>query len=93
MKSGQGLLGRRLEATLHIGTQMWCRMSKGSHFYERVREKKLTHEYRNRLASRNIGSLIGKLAELVDVMVRRNVSILCVQETKWVGEKTRIIEP
>ena len=25
-------------------------------------------------------------------MVRRNVSILCVQETKWVGEKDRIIE-
>ena len=26
-------------------------------------------------------------------MVRRNVSILCVQETKWVGKKDRIIEP
>ena len=26
-------------------------------------------------------------------MVRRNVSILCVQETKWVGEKVRIIKP
>ena len=26
-------------------------------------------------------------------MVGRNVSILCVQETKWVGEKVRIIEP
>ena len=37
-------------------------------------------------------SLTGKLAELVDVMTRRNVSILCVHETKWVGEKARIIE-
>ena len=26
-------------------------------------------------------------------MVRQNVSILCVQETKGVGEKVRIIEP
>ena len=26
-------------------------------------------------------------------MVRRNVSILCVQETKWVSEKARIKEP
>ena len=26
-------------------------------------------------------------------MIRRNVSILCVQETKWVGEKGIIIEP
>ena len=35
----------------------------------------------------------GKLAELVDAMVRRNVNILCVQETKWVGKKAKIIEP
>ena len=26
-------------------------------------------------------------------MVRRNVSILCMQETKWVGKKVRIIKP
>jgi len=52
------------------------------HFHERVRVKKIAHEYRIRLASWNIGSFTGKLAELVDAMVRRNVSILCVQETK-----------
>jgi len=44
-------------------------------------------------ASWNIGSLTGRLAELVNAMVRRNASILCVQETKCVGEKARIIEP
>ena len=42
------------------------------------------------LASWNIGSLIGRLAELVDAMIRQNVSILCVQETKWVGEKLEL---
>ena len=63
------------------------------HFYERVRVKKVAHEYSIRLASWNIGSLTGRLAELVDVMIRRNVNILCVQETKLVGEKVRIIEP
>ena len=63
------------------------------HFYERVRVKKLAHKYKIRLASWNIGSLTDRLAELVDVMIRRNISILCVQETKWVGEKVRIIEP
>jgi len=26
-------------------------------------------------------------------VVRRNVSILCMQQTKWVSEKARIIEP
>ena len=59
------------------------------HFYERVKEK-VAYEYRIRLASWNICSLTGKLVELVDVIVRRNVSILCVQETKWVGEKLEL---
>jgi len=45
------------------------------------------------LASWNIGSLTGRLAELVDAIVRRNISILCMQEAKWVGEKVKIIEP
>ena len=58
-----------------------------------MRVKKLAHEYRIRLASLNIGSFIGRLAELVDTIVRRNISILCVQKTKWVDEKARIIEP
>ena len=44
------------------------------------------------LASWNIGSLTSRLVELVDVIVRRHVSILCVQETKWVNEKDKIIE-
>ncbi|XP_028065681.1 uncharacterized protein LOC114268682 [Camellia sinensis] len=30
--------------------------------------------------------------ELVDIMIRRRVSIACVQETKWMGEKVREIE-
>ena len=50
----------------------------------------VAHEYRIRLASWNIGSLTDRLAELVDAMVRRNVSILCVQETKWVGKKREL---
>ena len=57
-----------------------------------MRVKKLAHEHKIRLASWNIGSLTGRLAELIDAMVRRNVNILCVQETKWVGEKVKIIE-
>ena len=64
-----------------------------SHFYEQMMVKKLALEYKIRLASWNIDSLTSRLAELVDAMVRRNVSILCVQETKWVGEEARIIEP
>ena len=64
-----------------------------SHFYERERVKNVAHEYKIRFASWNIGSLTGRLAELVDTMVKRNVSILYVYETKCVGKKARIIEP
>ena len=58
-----------------------------------MRVKKLAQEYRIRLASWNIDSLTDRLAELVDAMVRQNVSILYMQEAKWVDEKARIIEP
>ena len=83
MKNGQGLLGRHPETTHHISAQMWCQLSNEQgfpHFYERVKVKKLAHEYRIRLASWNIGSLTGRLAELVDAIVRIKVSILYVLE-------------
>ena len=88
MKSGQGLLGRHPETMRH---NVVSNKPRFSHIYERVKVKKLAHEYKIRLASGNISSLTCRLAELVDTMVRQNVSILCVQKTKWVGEKVRII--
>ena len=48
-----------------------------SHFYEWVRVKKLAHDYRIRLASWNICSLTGRLAALIDAMVRRIVFCVC----------------
>jgi exonuclease III len=57
------------------------------------RVKKTVHSDRIHLASWNIGSLTGRLTELVEVMKRRNTNILCLQKTKWVGEKARIIAP
>jgi hypothetical protein len=53
--------------------------------------KKTVHSDRIRLASWNIGSLTGRLTELVEVMRRRKINILCLPETKWVGEKARVI--
>jgi exonuclease III len=46
----------------------------------------------NRLGSWNVGSLTGKLRELVDTAIRRRVNILCVQETKWTGQKAKEVE-
>ncbi|KAI8564245.1 hypothetical protein RHMOL_Rhmol03G0166900 [Rhododendron molle] len=58
----------------------------------RARVKKLAQDYRIRLATWNIGTLTGKTRELVDTMLRRRISIACLQETKWVGEKAREID-
>ena len=54
--------------------------------------KKLVHETKIRIGSWNIGSLTGKLMELVDIMTHRKINILCIQETKWVGEKAKEID-
>ena len=64
-----------------------------SHFPRRVRRvRKLAESTRIRIGSLNIGSLTGKLRELVDVAIRRRINILCVQETKWKCQKTKGVE-
>jgi exonuclease III len=35
---------------------------------------------------------MGKLREVADTMIRRRVNILCVQETKWEGQKAKEVE-
>jgi exonuclease III len=54
--------------------------------------RKLVGESMIRLASWNVGFLIGKLKELVDTAIRRRVNILCVIETKWTGQKAKEVE-
>lgn len=44
-----------------------------------------------RLGTLNVGSMTGKGRELVDLMVRRRVNILCVQETRWMGDKAKVL--
>lgn len=46
--------------------------------------KKLVAE-KIRIGSWNVGSLSGRSREIVEVLRRRKVNILCVQETKWKG--------
>ena len=57
-----------------------------------MRVKKLVQNVKYRLGTWNIGTLTGKLFELVDTMIRRKINVLCLQETKWVGEKAREIK-
>ena len=63
--------------------------------YGRMRLKKLVQGKGGelRFGSWNIGTLTGRLAELVEVMTRRRINIMCLQETKWVGAKAREIAP
>ena len=44
-----------------------------------------------RVGTLNIGTMNGRGRELEDMMERRNVDILCLQETKWKGNKARNI--
>ena len=39
----------------------------------------------------NVGTITGKGRELADVMERRKIDILCVQETRWKGSKAKNI--
>ena len=54
--------------------------------FGRSRLKKLV---RVRVETLNVGSMTGRGRELADLMERRNVGVLCVQETRWKGNKAR----
>jgi exonuclease III len=56
------------------------------------RVRKLAEPSRVRVGTWNIGSHTGKLREIVDIMIRRRVNILCIQEMKWKVQKTKEVE-
>ena len=92
MISEQGS-GRHLNGALHLRPGVVKNEQGFSHFPRRVRRvRKLAEPTRIRIVSWNVGSLMGKLRELVDVAIRRRVNILCIQETKWKGQKTKEVE-
>ena len=54
--------------------------------FGRSRLKKLV---RVRVGRLNVGSMTGRGRELGDLMERRKMGVLCVQETRWKGNKAR----
>lgn len=44
-----------------------------------------------RIGTLNVGTMTGKGREIADLMERRKIDIMCVQETKWKGSKARLI--
>ena len=65
-------------------------------YQERIRLKKLAQRRKRRKAREemnlvfgtlNVGTMTGKGVEVVSLMRRRCINVLCVQETKWKGER------
>ena len=58
---------------------------------ERNEERKKAKKIKLRVASLNVGTMTGKGREVADLMERRGANILCVQETRWKGERARCV--
>ncbi|KAK3571820.1 hypothetical protein QTP86_020578 [Hemibagrus guttatus] len=67
------------------------RRSRGGRRVRRQREKRKGKSVGLRIGTLNVGTMTGKGRELADMMERRQVDILCVQETRWKGGKARSI--
>ncbi|KAK3507722.1 hypothetical protein QTP70_034827, partial [Hemibagrus guttatus] len=65
--------------------------SRGGRRVRRQREKRKGKSVGLRIGTLNVGTMTGKGRELADVMERRKVDILCVQESRWKGSKARSI--
>ncbi|XP_016556731.1 uncharacterized protein LOC107856252 [Capsicum annuum] len=52
----------------------------------------VSRDDRLRVGSWNIETLQGKSMELVKILRKRRINVVCVQETKWVGSKARDVE-
>ncbi|KAK3574407.1 hypothetical protein QTP86_006633 [Hemibagrus guttatus] len=67
------------------------RRSRGGRRVHRQRQKRKGKSVGLRIGTLNVGTMTGNGRELDDMMERRKVDILCVQETRWKGSKTRSI--
>ncbi|KAK3523061.1 hypothetical protein QTP86_012663 [Hemibagrus guttatus] len=65
--------------------------SRGGRRVHRQREKRKGKGVGLRIGTLNVGTMTGKGRELADMLERRKVDILCVQETRWKGSKARSI--
>jgi hypothetical protein len=91
--SEQGLGRRILSDVLHRRPGVVKNEQGSSHLTRRMRRvRKLVKSSKVRVGTWNVGSLTGKLREVVDTMIRRRVNILYVQETKWKGQKAKEVE-
>ncbi|KAK2921479.1 hypothetical protein Q8A73_000964 [Channa argus] len=65
------------------------RRRRGGRCVRRQREKRKAKNVGLTVGTLNVGTMTGKARELIDMIQRRKVDILCVQETRWKGSKAR----
>ncbi|KAI5090312.1 eukaryotic translation initiation factor 4 gamma 3 isoform X8 [Silurus meridionalis] len=67
------------------------RRRRGGRRLQRRQGKEQCRRVEVRVGTLNVGTMTGKGREVADMMERRKVDMLCVQETKWKGSKARNI--
>ncbi|KAI5618310.1 hypothetical protein C0J50_22292 [Silurus asotus] len=67
------------------------RRRRGGRCLQRRQEKEQCSRVEVRVGTLNVGTMTGRGREIADMMERRKVDMLCVQETKWKGSKARNI--
>ncbi|KAF3688243.1 Craniofacial development protein 2 p97 bucentaur protein [Channa argus] len=65
------------------------RRRRGGRCVHRQREKRNAKNVELTVGNFNVGTMTGKARELIEMMQRRKVDILCVQESRWKGSKAR----
>ncbi|XP_067130191.1 uncharacterized protein [Centruroides vittatus] len=55
----------------------------------RLKKQALHEEKVLRVGTLNVGSMTGRGMEVVDMMRRKRIDVLCMQETRWRGDKAK----
>jgi hypothetical protein len=91
--SKQGSGHRIFSDALHHCSDVEKNEQWSSHLTQWMRRvRKLAESSRVRVGTWNVGLLMGMLREVVDTMIRQRVNTLCIQETKWKGQKVKEVE-
>ena len=85
--SQQGISGN----SVTVGQRRRRRRRRGGKCVQKRLRRMNSRSVGVRWGTLNVGSMTGRGRELADMMERRRVDILCVQETKWKGSKARDI--
>ena len=82
-----------LQGTVRNWTTVGRRQRRrGGKSVRRKRDKRKVRSVSLKFGTLNVGTITGKSRELADMMERRKVDILCVQETRWRAARPETLE-